>query len=95
MFTDIVGFSSFSVTNDSIMNNGNLIYLYDDGSANIIYEPDITSGDTEAGDGVFSINIPVFGVESQETIPSLYNWNFIVKYACIELGPFIHTITIN
>jgi hypothetical protein len=47
------GFTSFHIEGDSLMNNGNYIYLYDDGSDEILYEPNITSGDSIRGDGTF------------------------------------------
>lgn len=56
-----VGFTSFHVDGDSVMNNGNYIYLHDDGSEIILYEPNITSGDGTKGDGVFSFRIPIYG----------------------------------
>lgn len=56
-----VGFTSFHVDGDSIMNNGNYIYLHDDGSEIILYEPNITSGDETKDDGVFSFRIPIYG----------------------------------
>ena len=56
-----VGFVSYHVEGDSFLNEGNFINLYDDGSAVIIWEPNFTSGDATANDGVFSFRVPVFG----------------------------------
>ena len=56
-----VGFTSYHVDSDSLMNKGNYIYLYDDGSEDILYEPDFTSGDSIRGDGLYSFRIPVYG----------------------------------
>ena len=56
-----VGFTSYHVDGDSLMNKGNYIYLYDDGSEDILYEPDFTSGDSIRGDGLYSFRIPVYG----------------------------------
>ena len=41
-----VGFTSYSLRDDEMMNNGNMIYLYDDGGTEILYPPDFTSGDS-------------------------------------------------
>ena len=66
-----------------MMNNGNYIYLYDDGSSNVIYLPDITSGDLVSGDGAFSFKIPVFGSgntePSYQTKPGTFRWDFIAQ----------------
>ena len=56
-----VGFTSFHVEGDSLMNGGGYIYLYDDGSEIILYEPNITSGDENEDDGFFSFRIPIYG----------------------------------
>ncbi len=56
-----VGFTSFHVEGDSLMNGGGYIYLYDDGSEIILYEPNITSGDENEDDGIFSFRIPIYG----------------------------------
>ena len=78
-----VGFTSYHVQGDSMMNNGNYIYLYDDGSSNVIYLPDITSGDLISGDGAFSFKIPVFGSgntdPSYQTKPGTFRWDFIAQ----------------
>ncbi|MEC7850063.1 MAG: hypothetical protein VX993_04920, partial [Candidatus Neomarinimicrobiota bacterium] len=62
-----VGFTSYHVEGDSMMNKGNYIYLYDDGSENIIYLPDITSGDITSSDGTYSFKIPIFGSANTDT----------------------------
>ena len=78
-----VGFTSYHIQGDSMMNNGNYIYLYDDGSSNVIYLPDITSGDLVSGDGAFSFKIPVFGSgntdPSYQTKPGTFRWDFIAQ----------------
>ena len=78
-----VGFTSYHIQGDSMMNNGNYIYLYDDGSSNVIYLPDITSGDLVSGDGAFSFKIPVFGSgntdPSYQTKPGRFRWDFIAQ----------------
>jgi len=78
-----VGFTSYHIQGDSMMNNGNYIYLYDDGSSNVIYLPDITSGDLVSGDGEFSFKIPVFGSgntdPSYQTKPGRFRWDFIAQ----------------
>jgi len=78
-----VGFTSFHVQGDSLMNNGNFIYLYDDGSDTIRYLPNITSGDSIKGDGVFSFRIPVYGTgfsdPSFQTKAGTFNWRFICQ----------------
>ena len=78
-----VGFTSYHVEGDSMMNKGNYIYLYDDGSENIIYLPDITSGDITSGDGTYSFKIPVFcsGNEDPEyqTKAGTFRWEFVTQ----------------
>ena len=56
-----VGFTSFSLRDNEMMNNGNMIYLYDDGDTEILYPPDFTSGDTLEGDGLYTFKIPIYG----------------------------------
>ena len=56
-----VGFTSFSLRDNEMMNNGNMIYLYDDGNTEILYPPDFTSGDTLEGDGLYTFKIPIYG----------------------------------
>ncbi len=78
-----VGFTSYHIEGDSMMNDGNYIYLYDDGSSNIIYLPDITSGDEISGDGTYSFKIPVFGSgntdPSYQTKTGTFRWDFIAQ----------------
>ncbi len=56
-----VGFTSFSLRDNEMMNNGNMIYLYDDGNTEILYPPDFTSGDSIKGDGLYTFLIPIYG----------------------------------
>ena len=56
-----VGFTSFSLRDNEMMNNGNMIYLYDDGNTEVLYPPDFTSGDTLKGDGLYTFKIPIYG----------------------------------
>ena len=78
-----VGFTSYHVEGDSMMNKGNYIYLYDDGSENIIYLPDITSGDITSSDGTYSFKIPVFGSGNTDpeyqTKTGTFRWEFITQ----------------
>ena len=78
-----VGFTSYHVEGDSMMNKGNYIYLYDDGSENIIYLPDITSGDVNSSDGTYSFKIPVFGSGNTDpeyqTKTGTFRWEFITQ----------------
>ena len=78
-----VGFTSYHVEGDSMMNKGNYIYLYDDGSENIIYLPDITSGDITSGDGTYSFKIPVFGSGNEDpeyqTKAGTFQWEFVTQ----------------
>ena len=78
-----VGFTSYHVEGDSMMNKGNYIYLYDDGSENIIYLPDITSGDIISGDGTYSFKIPVFGSGNEDpeyqTKAGTFRWEFVTQ----------------
>ena len=56
-----VGFTSFSLRDNEMMNNGNMIYLYDDGGTEILYPPDFTSGDSIKNDGIYTFKIPIYG----------------------------------
>ncbi|MFQ6604395.1 MAG: hypothetical protein ACE5D8_02465 [Fidelibacterota bacterium] len=67
-----VGFRSYNTVLDSFMNNGNYIYLYDDGSQDTLYLPDITSGDVTAGDGIYSFRALV----SSGSTAGVYDWIF-------------------
>ena len=77
------GFTSFHVEGDSLMNNGNHIYLYDDGSEEVLYEPNITSGDSIRGDGIFSFRIPVYGTgftdPAFQTKAGTFHWRFLAQ----------------
>ncbi|MFQ6615403.1 MAG: hypothetical protein ACE5HZ_01360 [Fidelibacterota bacterium] len=48
-----VGFISLK-PDGSLANQGDPIFLHDDGGQVILYEPNITSGDSAAGDGIYS-----------------------------------------
>ena len=75
-----VGFTSYHVEGDSMMNSGSPIYLYDDGSEIILYEPNITSGDSSKGDGLYSFRIPVYGTGFEDpnfqTKSGTFKWRF-------------------
>ena len=95
-----VGFTSYHVEDDSMMNKGNYIYLYDDGSENIIYLPDITSGDIISSDGTYSFKIPVFGSGNTEpeyqTKTGTFRWEFITQDREDEYSlPSTHEVVIQ
>ena len=95
-----VGFTSYHVEGDSMMNKGNYIYLYDDGSENIIYLPDITSGDLGVGDGTYSFKIPVFGSgntdPNYQTKTGTFKWEFIAQDMEDEYSlPTTHEVVIQ
>ena len=69
-----VGFTSYHVGPDTTMNNGNVIYLYDDGSSIVIYPPDLTSGDVIENDGIYSFAIPIYS--GSQTKTGLFRWSF-------------------
>ena len=75
-----VGFTSYHVEGDSMMNSGSPIYLHDDGSEIILYEPNITSGDSVKGDGLYSFRIPVYGTGFEDpnfqTKSGKFKWRF-------------------
>ena len=75
-----VGFTSYHVEGDSMMNSGSPIYLHDDGSEIILYEPNITSGDSAKGDGLYSFRIPVYGTGFEDpnfqTKSGTFKWRF-------------------
>ena len=75
-----VGFTSYHVEGDSMMNSGSPIYLHDDGSDIILYEPNITSGDSAKGDGLYSFRIPVYGTGFEDpnfqTKSGTFKWRF-------------------
>ena len=95
-----VGFTSFHVDGDSLMNRGNYIYLYDDGSEDILYEPDFTSGDSIRGDGIYSFRIPVYGSGNTDpdfqTKTGLFRWEFITKDNADDYRtPILHEVIIE
>jgi len=95
-----VGFASYHVEGDSMMNKGNYIYLYDDGSENIIYLPDITSGDITSSDGTYSFKIPVFGSGNTDpeyqTKTGTFQWEFIIQDKEDEYSlPTTHEVVIQ
>lgn len=95
-----VGFTSYHVEGDSMMNKGNYIYLYDDGSENIIYLPDITSGDVTSSDGTYSFKIPVFGSGNTDpeyqTKTGTFRWEFITQDKSDEYSlPTTHEVVIQ
>jgi len=95
-----VGFTSYHVEGDSMMNKGNYIYLYDDGSENIIYLPDITSGDVNSSDGTYSFKIPVFGSGNTDpeyqTKTGTFRWEFITQDKEDEYSlPTTHEVVIQ
>ena len=77
------GFTSFWVDSSRMMNNGDYIYLYDDGSSNILYEPDFTRGDEFINDGIYSFRIPIYGITMTDTTlqtkTGLFKWEFITQ----------------
>ena len=94
------GFTSFHVEGDSLMNNGNKIYLHDDGSEEILYEPNITSGDSIRGDGVFSFRIPVYGTGFEDpafqTKAGTFKWRFQAQDQANEYSNMVeHEIVIQ
>ena len=95
-----VGFTSFHVDGDSLMNRGNYIYLYDDGSEDILYEPDFTSGDSIWGDGIYSFRIPVYGSGNTDpdfqTKTGLFGWEFITQDNADDYStPILHEVIIE
>ena len=95
-----VGFTSFHVDGDSLMNRGNYIYLYDDGSEDILYEPDFTSGDSIWGDGIYSFRIPVYGSGNTDpdfqTRTGLFRWEFITQDNADDYStPILHEVIIE
>ena len=78
-----VGFTSYWIDSSIMMNDGNYIYLYDDGSSVVLYQPDVTSGDEIINDGIYSFNIPVYGLgitdTTLQTKTGAFKWEFIVQ----------------
>jgi len=81
-----VGFTSrhFKNTNgdiiDTLLNRGNYVYLYDDGSEVFIF-PSLTSGDSIAYDGIYTTKLPIYGVGStvDQTKTGVIRLEFIVQ----------------
>ena len=77
-----VGFTSFSLRDNEMMNNGNMIYLYDDGGTEILYPPDFTSGDSARHDGIYTFKIPIYGdgfgseEDDDTTRTGAFRWRF-------------------
>jgi len=74
-----VGFTSYSLTDSTIMNDGNLIYLYNDGSSVILYPPNFTSGDETKLDDIYTFKIPIYGtgyIGSDSTRTGVFRWRF-------------------
>lgn len=67
-----VGFKSYHDSLQTFLNGGNYIYLYDDGSQEVLYEPNITSGDSLALDGIYSFQVPLSGTSTKGN----YRWIF-------------------
>ena len=76
-----VGFTSFHNEGDSLMNSGGYIYLYDDGSEVVLYEPNITSGDENEDDGIFSFRIPIYGAGFSEPSLQTKTGSFIWRFS--------------
>ena len=96
----MVGFTSYHVDGDSMMNNGNYLYLHDDGSNVVLYEPDFTSGDLVQGDGIYSFRIPVYGTGFSDpdfqTKPGSFLWRFLTQDQSNEYSKVLeHAILIQ
>ncbi len=76
------GFTSQHMGPDTLLNNGEAIWLYDDGGIVEIF-PGYYSGDEISGDGKFSFQIPIFGAgntdPSQQTKTGTFLWTFSAK----------------
>ena len=82
------------------MNSGGYIYLYDDGSEVVLYEPNITSGDENEDDGIFSFRIPIYGAgfsePSLQTKTGSFIWRFSAQDNLNEYTNIVeHEITIQ
>lgn len=77
-----VGFTSYSLRDSEMMNNGNLIYLYNDGGSEILYPPDFTSGDDDKNDNIYTFRIPIYGTgfggqeDDDTTRTGSFRWRF-------------------
>lgn len=80
-----VGFTSYHVEGDSMMNKGNYLYLYDDGSEVILYEPNFTSGDSVRGDGIYTFKIPIYGDGFTDPDLQTKTGNFIWRFLTQDL----------
>jgi hypothetical protein len=94
-----VGFFSYHVDDSTFLNEGNIINLYDDGSEVILYEPNFTSGDATANDGIYSFRVPVFGpgnLDSElETKTGTFLWIFdAVDMANTHSNPDTQTVVV-
>ncbi len=97
-----VGFTSFSLRDNEMMNNGNMIYLYDDGGTEILYPPDFTSGDSARDDGIYTFKIPIYGdgFGSEETDDTTrtgpFRWRFSAQDIANDYSQTIdHVIVIQ
>jgi hypothetical protein len=81
-----VGFTSYHVDGDSAMNKGDYIYLYDDGSSVVLYEPNFTSGDEVKGDGIFSFRIPIYGTGFTDPGFQTKAGNFVWRFSSQDLS---------
>ena len=83
-----VGFTSYSLRDNEMMNNGNLIYLYDDGGSEILYPPDFTSGDDVTDDGIYTFKIPIYGTGfgSQTTDDTTRTGTFRWRFSAQDLA---------
>ena len=93
------GFTSLHVGPDTLLNNGEAIWLYDDGGIVEIF-PGYYSGDEISGDGKFSFQIPIFGTgntdPAQQTKPGTFLWTFTAKDKSNDLsGPMEHTVVVE
>ena len=83
-----VGFTSFSLRDNEMMNNGNMIYLYDDGGTEILYPPDFTSGDSTKDDGIYTFKIPIYGdgFGSEETDDTTRTGSFRWRFSAQDMA---------
>ena len=96
----LVGFTSFHVGPDTSLNSGNPILLIDDGGDVVIYPPNITSGDAAKGDGIYSFNVPIFGMGYTDPVlqtkTGTFRWTFIVQDESNEYGnEIIHIVVVQ
>ena len=83
-----VGFTSFSLRDNEMMNDGNMIYLYDDGGTEILYPPDFTSGDSARDDGIYTFKIPIYGdgFGSEETDDTTRTGSFRWRFSAQDMA---------